>query len=381
MEKKNTKIAMMTWYHYRNLGTALQVCALYKTISDLGYMPSLVQYRPKVASVQKLSLKTFCSKALHWCVRKLFGPDTYCSEKREKLFTQFLSERISETTPRESGGELAELNSEFAAFVCGSDQIWSPLCFDPKYFLSFVSDEKRMVAYAPSFGTMRIAEENIKKETALLLRRFHHLSVRELQGTKIIKDLTGQDAKVVIDPTLLLSASEWDAYAEVAAVEKIKEPYILCYFLGKPSHYRKYVHCLGKKWGIRAYEIPILRDGGRYAKFPFEVGPGEFVSLVRNASFVCTDSFHGMAFAINYHVPFAVFERFIQDDPRNQNSRIYSLLELLGIEERLVSPKRMNHLDELRQLDYSEIEERLQQLRQESMNYLEDSLNLAVAGR
>lgn len=378
MEKQNRKVAMMTWYHYRNLGTALQVSSLYKVILSLGYKPSLIQYRPKGSPVQKLTFKMFCLKALRWCLRRIFGPDTYTSKEKEELFDRFLFERISETTPRESYQELAALNDEFAAFVCGSDQIWSPLNFDPYYFLSFVSDEKRMVAYAPSFGTMEIADANAKKEIAVLVQRFHHLSVRELQGAKIIKDLTGQKPRVVLDPTLLLNASEWDDYAQVDTAQKIREPYILCYFLGKPSRYRKYVHRLGHKWNLPVYEIPILRDKGQYAKFPFAVGPSEFVSLIRDASFVCTDSFHGMAFAINYHVPFAVFERFEESDPRNQNSRIFSLLALLGIEDRLISPRQLESFDKLRHFDDPRIEERLQQLREESMNYLKNALSSAI---
>lgn len=110
---------------------------------------------------------------------------------------------------------------------------------------------------------------------------------------------------------------------------------------------------------------------------PFEVGPSEFVSLIRNAKHVCTDSFHGIAFATNYRIPFSVFKRFKDKDSQNQNSRIFSLLSLLSLKNRLVNPKERN-LKAMITCDFSKADESLRKLRESSLNYLKSSLEFAT---
>lgn len=83
------------------------------------------------------------------------------------------------------------------------------------------------------------------------ISRFEHLSVRERQGADLIKELTGKDAKVVLDPTLLLNSGEWDSYADIQGAENFPdEHYILCYFLGESRKYMGYVQTLSKKWAF-----------------------------------------------------------------------------------------------------------------------------------
>lgn len=372
-------VAIMTWYHYHNYGTVLQASSLYKIISNMGFETQLIQYHPVGNILEKNTLCVFCEKAYNWVLKRLFGPKTYHSDDREKLFLGYLNNRITETISIKTEGDFIRLNDDFDAFVCGSDQIWSPLSFNDKYYLSFVKNSNKKVAYAPSMGVFEIGDLEVRKRIAGLLKGFEHLSVREKQGAKIIKELTGQDAKVVLDPTLLLTAAEWDDFADISSAQKLPQPYILCYYLGKPSRYRRCVKTMAKKWKLPVFEIPTVREHGRYAQFPFEVGPSEFVSLIKNAAFVFTDSFHGMAFAANYKVPFAVFERFEQNDPRNQNSRIYSLIELLGLQERIVSVLDTERINKMFRLNYLDSYRRLETLRADSMEYLRQSLKEAVS--
>lgn len=381
MEDK--RIAIMTWYTYRNYGTALQASALSKCISDMGMIPLFVKYIPKGDwNPQPMTYKTFLKKALEKILSILFCPKSYISKDQEALFVKYLSTRIKETSACESKAEFERLNEDHEAFICGSDQIWSPLYFDDKYFLSFVQNKASMVAYAPSFGVSEITDTQVRKMIKELLNSFSYLSVREIQGVRIIKQLTGQDAKLVLDPTLLLTADEWDRYAEIESAPLIPEAYILCYFLGEPAHYREYVRKQAKSWRLPVYEIPTKRVWGRYPDFPFEVGPREFVSLIRNAAFVFTDSFHGLVFSVNYETPFAVFERFSKNDPKSQNSRIYSFLNLMGMEDRLISPMRKEMIDQLRVIENaSELRDRLHIMRQRSLRYLKDSLEAAVMSK
>ncbi len=375
------KTAIMTWYTYQNYGSALQASALYHTVQTMGYDPMFVQYPPQqpLTDTSKLHLFQRGISKLKYILNR-----PYNSAERSRLFTEYLSERTSESNLCVSYTELYDLNDQCGAFLCGSDQIWSPICFDPHYFLPFVSDRNKMVAYAPSFGSTKIDNPLIREKTAALLSRFKHLAVREQQGADLIKNLTGQDATVVLDPTLLMDAAEWDAYAQVEETPKLPcEHYIVCYFLGDPNNYMDYVRALSQKMNVPYYVIPVkVKENRNSHAVPFEVGPREFVSLVKNAAYVCTDSFHGMAFSINYGVPFSVFKRFKDNDPKNQNSRIFNLLQKFGLEERLEDPHNKGGLKRLPfTCDFSEAHQRLAEERRLSMGYLKNALESAFSSQ
>ena len=375
--KTRKKVAIMTWYTYRNFGTALQATALTHVIENMGYSPTMIQYLPKGGAFEP-TIRALKDRIVRK-IKTLFFKH-YVSNEREKLYTSYFETRISETEPMRSYPELSDLNSQFDAFVCGSDQIWSPNCFDDKYFLSFVDQGEKMVAYAPSLGVSKIQNQLIERKMADCIKRFHHLSVREQQGAGLIHGMTGKTANVVLDPTLLMSASEWDAYACVNQAEQIQSsPYLLCYFLGSSQKYMDYVRRLSKKTNLPIYIIPVsISQKKSKNAVPFEVGPIEFVSLIKNAAYVCTDSFHGIAFAINYNVPFVVFERFANDDVQNQNSRIFNLLKLLHLEDRLVNYKDRCIATALIDCDYKIANRLLQQHREFSLTYLKDSLMCAT---
>lgn len=373
MDKK--KIAVMTWYTYQNFGTALQSSALYHVIEKFGYAPDMIQYKPK-GNIKEMNLRTF-AKSFHKKIKQVYN-GTYASAERDNLYAEYLSNRVTETVACTCYPELCDLNDIYDAFVCGSDQIWSPLCFDDKYFLSFVNNESKMIAYAPSIGSEKIENPIIKSKMSELISRFSKLSVRESTGVNIIRELTGKEAKNVLDPTLLLSSAEWDNFADTDKANKIDTPYILCYFLGNDKKYLNYVKKLSQETNLPFYIIPITRKqnvGGH--SVPFEVGPNEFVSLIKNAAYVCTDSFHGMAFSVNYHIPFFVFKRFADNASDNQNSRVFSLLKLLKLEDRLVDGAKFDIKNKL-SCDYAYADEVLDKQREDCALFLKECLKDAV---
>ena len=372
------KIAIMTWYTYKNYGSVLQASALCHVANTMGYAPELIHYPPKGGIVLKGNMQEFFERGLRK-VLSLLNPSCFSGE-HNKLFSEFIDCKTACSEKCVSYPELNDLNDKYSAFICGSDQIWSPLCYDENYFLTFVKNNSRMIAYAPSFGSAHIQNESIRKRIAEHVSRFNHLSVREQQGAKLIKELTGQDAKVVLDPTLLMNSQEWDMYADTDTAPKIKDKkYIICYFLGESGKYMGYVKNLSKRTGMPYFVIPITAKQKKSSNaVPFEVGPQEFVSLICNAAYVCTDSFHGMAFSINYNVPFSVFKRFRDNDPKNQNSRVISLLDMLGLSNRLVDYNSKNAYKADLSCDFSDANERLAQLRSSSADYLRSALYDAV---
>lgn len=376
------KVALMTWYTYYNYGTSLQVTALTKCIQKLGYDVFIIAYEPK-GTLYKTPKKI----TLQWITKKIIKKilntkKTYLSLEREILFKNYLSKRLKETSKCRSYSELHDLNKEYDAFVCGSDQIWSPLCYDDKYFLSFVENSEKMIAYAPSVGSIKIDNEIVKEKMQKNISRFtKYLSVREQQGADLIKDLTGLDAKVVIDPTLLLSSNEWDEYVDINTSKQLEEQeYIICYFLGERNNYMDYVKKLSKKLNVPYYLIPVTQeDKNSRNSVPFEVGPVEFISLIKNAKYICTDSFHGMVFSINYNKPFSVFKRFKDNDPRNQNSRIFNLLRLVSLEDRLIDYDNFSNFENVLKCNFEKVNKKLQKLRSNCLSYLEASLKEATS--
>lgn len=370
------KVALMTWFHYFNYGTSLQVTASVHTIKKLGYQVDVINYIPHAKLVTLKNYKGF--NFYYDLIKKKVKnrkERTIIDQEREKAFEKFLVENINLTEKCQTASDLFLLNDKYDAFVCGSDQIWAPNIFNDKYFLSFVENPKKMIAYAPSIGLSKIEDPYIKKQMSENISRFEYLSVREAQGAKIIKEICNKEARVVLDPTMLLSACEWD---KLAIGENESKPYILCYFLGTNKDNWSHVYRLSEKINIPFKIIPVFTsDYGRGYEVVNGVGPGEFINLVRNASMICTDSFHGTVFSIIYNKPFYAYERFSSDDDYSQNSRIYNILELLGLQDRLVTNTKILPSDPII-CDYTNVNEKLEIEREKSINYLKNALNEAT---
>lgn len=376
----NKKIGVMTWHTYENYGSALQAGALSHVLRRLGYCPEFIQYTPKgtLRDVREITFLDVLKGIKNR--RKVIRNLPYISEKVSSLYSEFLSKRLDYSECCNSYVELVALNKQYSAFVTGSDQIWSPLCYDSKYFLDFVENTNKMIAYAPSIGSTEIVNPIIRERMADNISRFKYLSVREKQGAKLIKELTGQEAKVVLDPTLLLEPEEWDSYIDTESVQIIPDKdYIICYFLGDSKKYTGYVRALAETMKVPFYVIPVTTSQKNSAEaVPFEVGPREFVSLIKNAKHVVTDSLHGTLFSINYNVEFTVFKRFKDNESKNQNSRIYNILQLVGLENRLKDFEKLSGVKEGLPCDFSDVNNRLKILREESIHYLESCLKESV---
>jgi len=363
----------MTWYHYPNFGTALQVTALSYIIAKMGYQPRVIQYIPYG---ELLTRGVYKKPAFY--IKKIISAIEYRNlikdEGRKMAFRTFLSEHIKFTRPCRTASELFALNSEFDAFVCGSDQIWAPTFFNSKYFLDFVQQPSKLVSYAPSIGLSVIEDMYVRNRMKEYISRFNHLSIREEQGQSLIRELCGKEAVVVLDPTLLLKPDEWDCMVSNQIEPSSCIPYILCYFLGANKLSWKKVRILSKKTGLPVKVIPVFnQDLRRGYQVISGAGPAEFLGLIKNAAFVCTDSFHGTTFSILYKRPFYVFERFSNKDSYSQNSRIYNILKIAGLDDRLVKDK-MKLRDNPLNCDFAEAKYRLDIEREKSLQYLENAL-------
>lgn len=369
------KVGIMTWFQYHNYGTALQVTAMSKILKKMGCSPTVIQYYTKPNVVKRVN-RSFFRGFVRKVVRRLksIGNSHYSSMEREMKFDKFLSNHLQFTDKCDTLSELEALNDKFDFFICGSDQIWSPSCFDSHYFLDFVTDNKK-IAYAPSVGLPRIENDEIKKEMARLCSVFAHLSTREESGSKIIHDITGREVKTVLDPTLLLSKDEWK-YFESTDIKISQSPYLLVYMLGQNKQHWQAIHRIAKMLRLSIKIIPVFRiDFLRDGCIKAPIGPAEFLSLISSAAFVCTDSFHGMVFSANYGKQFVVFERFTENDPLNQNSRIYNIAEKLDLRNRILT-KDSNISIINSDIVYNRVHFKLNSLITESLKYLRQSLHI-----
>ena len=218
------------------------------------------------------------------------------------------------------------------AFVIGSDQVWNPSLGigareDGMQFASSI-DASRKIALSPSFGVSTIPME-WREKYGKWLGGFSRLSVREEAGREIIKNLSGKDAVLLIDPTMALSREEWLSIASDDFTPRSN--YVFTYYLGDSQDNVK----TAVEHHVQANYLELL-DLMDPASLVHQAGPSDFISLIANSSYFVTDSFHGCVFAILFHKPFAVIRRQ-QKSQVEMFSRIDTLLNAFGLQDRLYS--------------------------------------------
>ena len=201
------------------------------------------------------------------------------------------------------------------------------------------------------------------------LAPFSALSVREKRGQVLLREAADRQARVVLDPTLLLNGEDWGALANPT---RRKGPYILCYFVSDPGEAAPYALALSRKTGWPIVQLAGARrkiDGA--AELVFDAGPREFLALFRDAAAVVTNSFHGAAFSLQFRKNF-----FTSMSPKERAqptfSRIYSLLSRLGCADRIIGLDDTAPLEA--QMDYDKVYERLEAERADSLAYLKAAL-------
>lgn len=381
------KIALITCHEVTNYGSMLQSYALQMKIDQFGLDSENINYHPvKDYSYYKSLLYKLCNAQLwKWklaTVRKNRQKknDSRLDENlkiREKAFKRFADKYFRLSKPLVGYNELSNYANNYSLFILGSDQVWGPMNLEGNYTnMMFIPDHIPKITYAPSFGVTSIPKNQIKR-TKIYLSRIHHLSVRELQGKKIINQLTGREASVVLDPTLLFNAKEWLHIQPKHPV--VDGPYIFTYFLGHQDEYRQAVKRLKEKTGYPIVSL-IHIDGFVEADIAFadfeayDVDPGDFVNLIKNATYVCTDSFHGTVFSVLNNKKFVTFKRYKESSVLSANSRVENLLMQIKLTDRFYNSESfLKDIDN--EILYNSVDQQLKILRNDSLSYLINALN------
>lgn len=382
----NKKIGCVIAYrkNHTNYGTSLVGYSLIKKLQSLGYDVEVINYVKQPSIIEKISIG--------WNQFRVLGLKLLKNKIKSKPNNPHYVQGIKERTDAVEAYKerkliplfhdyvgfqnLLEGSSNYDAVIVGSDQVWLPAGLKTKFFnLLFVADFVRKIAYASSFGVSEIPSFQ-KKETAEYLDRFYRISVREQKGKEIVDTLSKNKAQVVADPTLLLDRDEWTKEVKDSKVNE-SEPYIFCYFLGSNPEARKAANELKAKTG---YKIITLRHMDEYVesdeKFgdeaPYGVDPNDFVKYIKDAAYVCTDSFHCSAFSIQFRKQFMTFYRFAVGSKGGRNSRIDSLFNVMGVSRDHIYNGDISLIDSL--VDWTLVDQKREELRNESIQYLKEAL-------
>ena len=361
---RNTKkkVAIITLYDDYNIGNKLQNYALQESIKAEGY------------ACETVDTRSFGRWRLTWrgWLATLLGVPRKVSHHRRMMlrrkprFHAFSQQYLNVCGPYSYRSILGGSLRFYDAFVCGSDQVWHRWTRKPReldyFFLRFTEQRKR-ICYAPSFGFDDVPEKD-REIYCQGLMGFDRLSCREQSGCALIRALTGREAELLCDPTMLLTTKQWDQII-LKPEFPVPKKYVMTYFLGPRSEQtRLKIEDFAKKQGLAVVNVYCMEVSAENDIY-FCTRPDEFLYLIKHASYVCTDSFHGAVFSILYHKKFTTFQR---TDGSTMQGRLQTLLSLFRLEQR-------NNIEEMGQpIDFLYADEILAAERKKGMCYLHETL-------
>ena len=381
---RKNKVLIITVQKAPNFGACLQAYALWKYVSNLGFECKIIDLlRPyHKGFVYTKGFDVFCSKERSWLlnlrieyirpfkrfIRNIFKkkneiPSINIAPKgfSQVLFDDF-NNKIDYTQTYKSIQELYSNPPKADYYITGSDQLWNPTqpyALEP-YFLTFVKRGKK-ISYATSIGVSKISNYS-KRMYSKWLASYDCISVRESDGVKLLQSLTNKKVTKCCDPTFLLTREHW---REIAVSSQIKHKYIFVFIVGEGEEVYNFADKLSKK-----LDIPVVTNK-KIGTYSFEIydniGPLEWLALIRDAEIVLTNSFHGCVFSLIMHTPFRVFVT------NNRGSRILDLLEEVGTTSLLCKEETLDL--NIPDMIFDNVDIAIEGMREKSINYLLNSIS------
>ena len=335
------KVGILTFHDAHNYGAVLQAYALKKYIQKLGYEVKIINYHHETI------------------------PDGYPKEDNEKRwekFNKFIKTLIdNEEKVYTKEEDLEQLDIDF--WICGSDQIWNTEItkgFNRGFFLDFKTNGKK-ISYAVSMGIPELPKEYEKKFKESL-EKLDEISVREESLKQYAEKFIDKKIEITLDPTLLLDVSDY----ENLLVENSYGEYVLIYALGPDERLTKIAKKIAKEKKVEIIELNDKAKKDYFCKQISDASPEEFLSLIKNAKAVITNSFHGTIFSIIFKKEFYTITRL------NRNSRMENILKIVGMEDRLIDD--ISDLEKVKEQNYEKAYMRLNKEKQKSKDFLKNAL-------
>lgn len=364
------KIGIITFHNSYNCGSMLESYAMQTIIKKCGGNPQIINFSNQ--EQRELYGSFYKNKSIKNIIKNLFiiSAQTRIKYNNNK-YEEFKNRNFNLTHSYQTMTELDDSN--YSTIVAGSDQIWNITIddADDAYFLPWVK-KARKVAYSPSFGAKNIMRySNNPEKYRRMINEFDALSIREYNGKRWIKDLCGKDVEVLLDPTLLLEKSDYELIEKKDFNEK--EKYIFFYAPEFKRDICKFVEKISKKynlkvvtWSTKSYYVKRVKSFG--FKLADYEDPSMYLSLIKNAELVITTSYHGTIFSTIYRKKFITVKN---GGMYGDDDRVITLLKQLDMENRLIPYTFKENYDYLEEVDYTNYDVVLPQLKEKSIKYID----------
>jgi polysaccharide pyruvyl transferase WcaK-like protein len=364
------KIGILTYHTGFNYGASLQAYALQTIIKRYNTNCEIINFETMrfVTSREMFSRKP--KRIKEWIKILTRLPYAKSLLKRQRLFEDYTKECLTISSLYRTENEVIQHATDYDCIVCGSDQIWNlddsdAPAANPLFFLNFPKNQRR-VSYAASFGKWVKKAPDHEDIFMPWLRQFDAISVREISGVEYLQS-KGIECEVVLDPTILLDAEDYD---KICAERLIDEKYVLLFSWNCNDDVIKAAKKIANELKLPLYNIvPPPRAIGSNIKRKLDVAPREFLSMIKNAEFVVTNSFHGTAFATTYKKP------YVSIVSGKADPRMGSLLYQLGLLDHLVSYDNIN-VKAMQETDFTIVESKKLELRRSSIDYLKRAIGV-----
>lgn len=351
--------------NFTNYGSALQTWALHQAMKKLDACPILVDYCPDILA-DKDPLDPF---------KNMWDKDDESKRMVEltlpaihvnyNKFDRFYHDRFNRTKKAYTSANFESVMDEVDSFVCGSDTIFCPdeFGFDNGYYANYPCMKGNSVAYAPSFGDPHFSDEDYVKLNERL-QNFKAIGLREQMMIPYVRDHVTVPVEKVIDPTLLLTQDDYDTIVTESIVD---EPYLLLYARRYNPRMEAYAEKMASENGWKIVDISLRATNAEKGHLMFyKAGVEEFLSLVKHAEYIITNSFHGMIMSVQYRRPFVIFSR------EQCDTKITELLKLFGLSDRML----INGSEQYEQIDYDLVHKRIAGARTKAQEFLKMELSL-----
>lgn len=359
---RTLKIGILTFHRAYNYGAILQAYALQKKLKRMGAESEIIDY---MSMEKRAKTRLFCVDKKIGLKGNLvkFVKDCYRSRKNTE-FDNFMAEEMLLSPERYATfDQLKELDQQkkYDRYIVGSDQVWNPKnnLRDPAFLLSFVSDSSKKCSYAASIGSAKF-DQDIYALYEHEIKKFQILTVREESAIREYGFLRDNNATVVIDPTLLLTKSD---YEDIASSRILSKGYAFLYTISEERNLRKFAGQYCKDNGI------LLVDSKKSGAFFKHSSPRDFLSFIQHADCVFTNSFHGTALSIILEKPFVTEVQ----TKNGLNNRSNDLMTKLGLQDRDIDNPGFASRDSI---DYKDVKQKLDKLR----NISEDIIKEIIVG-
>ncbi|MBE5919039.1 MAG: polysaccharide pyruvyl transferase family protein [Pseudobutyrivibrio ruminis] len=374
------RIGIMTFHASHNCGSMLQAYALQHTLKekynadveliDFANAGSRNMYSMIDLRLKKDAIKNNINNIRYRKVLKQYHAE-YEDFKNKYLITSKKSYH--------SVNELVGVEKDYDLLISGGDQVWNVRCpdADEAYYLSFAKNVRK-VSYSPSLGGVNINEAGVDLDKYReYLADYEQVSVREPNGQKWLKELTGNEYKIVADPVFLLSQEDWTEQFELP---EIGEKFIFNYaFFHNRVDANTAMQKISQETGMPVYVMDTkswtLYHLDQYGIKKYgHTGPIAFLTLMKNAELVLTQSFHGTVFSALFHKTFWSY-RNPYAGKKPSDDRATAILEQLGLLDRYVVIDELPSMDYMKKIDYSSTDGKIEKLREDAFAYIDSFMN------